>query len=119
MNPDRPLREGTILIPELHESFLHRSQGLAIGLNSGTSADGIDAVLIQVNDGAVSWTPRVSLLGYYHEPFSDEERGALHRLNESSSPISVVGLWHARLGIRFGHAACRLLEKTNVLPKDV
>ncbi len=52
--------------------------GLFIGLMSGTSMDGIDAVLLDC-----SQTPRV--LGHAHQPFSPQLRESLLALNSSGS----------------------------------
>lgn len=52
--------------------------GLFIGLMSGTSMDGIDAVLLDVNNA-----PRV--LGHAHQPFSPQLRQSLLALNSSGS----------------------------------
>ena len=56
------------------------SAALCIGLMSGTSLDGVDAVLAQF--GAQTFTPQ-SALGHHHVPFPAELRAALLALQHS------------------------------------
>lgn len=78
---------------------------LAIGLMSGTSADGIDAVLLE--DAAS--TPQV--LAHAHHPYPDDLRRALLRCGDESAEISLralaeldaeVGQHHARAAASLG-----------------
>lgn len=84
---------------------------LYIGLMSGTSADGIDAVLIEV-------TPKpkpfgIRLLHHDHQPFSRTLQERIHRISREGRVDEICEL-NFELGRRFGDAANRLLKVTKV-----
>ena len=61
-------------------SFLQKDACIAIGLMSGTSADGIDAAVVELR-GCGNDT-RVRQLGFITLPFSDEARQKICRWRE-------------------------------------
>ena len=98
-----------------------------LGLMSGTSLDGIDAALLEVEDlelsprdtatrllGALDW----ELLAFGTRPFSQEERGAIQETMASGGPREMA-LLHTRLGEWFAAAVLELLEKEGVTPESV
>ncbi|MBM4434497.1 MAG: anhydro-N-acetylmuramic acid kinase [Chloroflexi bacterium] len=79
---------------------------LAIGIMSGTSADGIDAALIEVDDAA-----RVSeTIAHAAVPFPDDVRARILALG-SGEPVAAadVARLHARLGDMYAAAAMALM----------
>lgn len=70
---------------------------LFIGLMSGTSADGIDAVLVDCSPQ----TPVLRLLHAYAHPLPDDVRGLILQLSQSADLIYPHQL--AELDIRLGH----------------
>lgn len=81
---------------------------LAVGLMSGTSADGVDAALVGLADG-----PSVELVEFHFEPYQESDRHALLKAPESCDARTLTIL-HTVLGRRFADAAENLLEKAGV-----
>lgn len=80
---------------------------LYVGLMSGTSADGIDAALIEVTQ-----TPKpfgVRLVNHVHTPFSRALQGTIHRISREGRVDEICEL-NFELGRRFGAVANRLLK---------
>ena len=86
----------------------------AIGLMSGTSADGVDAALVEFDqsDG------RVSLLGYCEVPFPAPVRREILSLCEDGR-VDAICRMDAALGEWFADAALRVCEQAGVSAKDV
>ena len=81
---------------------------LYIGLISGTSADGIDAALVDLAD-----TPR--LLAHHSLPFETDLRHRIHALCASGADeIERAGAMDCELGELFARAALALLEQAGV-----
>ena len=73
------------------------------GIMSGTSLDGIDAVVARVEGSGPGL--RVETLGFVSEPYDDELRTALAACVETAtSNVRLVSQLHARLGERFAEA---------------
>jgi anhydro-N-acetylmuramic acid kinase len=81
---------------------------IAIGLMSGTSADGIDAAAIELDVPAQS----VRVLATESEPFPDPIRRAILAIAEGA-PTGAAGIaqLHAQLGGRYASAASRLAAR--------
>ena len=80
-----------------------------IGLMSGTSLDGIDAVLAEFGGDSVAqleWR----VLGFVSQPYSLERRNTIHRAILEGSAESMARV-HALLGEWFAEAA-RLLDES-------
>ena len=87
-----------------------------VGLMSGTSMDGIDAALLEL-DGTpteADW----SLLAFHTEPYSDERRARIKECVEAGTTDLVCRL-HADLGEWLGEATLALLGGAGVDPADV
>jgi anhydro-N-acetylmuramic acid kinase len=80
-----------------------------MGLMSGTSVDGVDAVLADFADG------KVKTLGHVHLPFAPELRSALQSLMQSGADeIERSGDASVALAQCYAQAVASLLEKTGM-----
>lgn len=85
-----------------------------IGLMSGTSADGIDAVLTDI-DGA-----RIDLLAHYHRPYDDAMRRALlDMMTAAEADLDRLAALDIELGEQFAAAALELMRQAGVKSHDV
>jgi anhydro-N-acetylmuramic acid kinase len=86
-----------------------------IGLMSGTSADGIDAVLMEFSP-----SPRILATHYSTYPDSVKERTRRIMLGQHiGDPLDEAGSLDSELGELFGAAVLALLEGSKTEPKDV
>lgn len=69
-----------------------------VGLMAGTSLDGIDGALIQIE--GVGRHRTVRTLAVHHSPYTEEERAGLLHLMEAGTPADLCA-WDAYLGARF------------------
>jgi len=86
---------------------------LAIGLMSGTSADGVDAALVQINGSARS--TRIHLHAFHTYPFPEGMREAI--LAASDPRMSTVDLLcrlNVALGEVFAEAACEVARLAGI-----
>jgi len=89
-----------------------------IGLMSGTSADGMDAVLTEIAGAGLQ--TRVRTLGFVSLPYTDEERAAVLRLASGESGGSrELTLFHFWLGQRSLEACLAVCEAAGVGPDTV
>lgn len=88
-------------------------RGAYIGLMSGTSMDGIDAVLVSLSDQSVNLHATCTL------PYPDELRQRLDRVSKNHGTPDEIGELDHLLGRLFGEAAERVLEKSNYAAEDV
>ncbi|MCG3865508.1 MULTISPECIES: anhydro-N-acetylmuramic acid kinase [unclassified Photobacterium] len=78
-----------------------------IGLMSGTSMDGVDAVLVEIDD------TKITLLGSYDHPMpSDLKQALLDVCIGQATNLLAIGELDHRLGCLFADAVNGLLEKT-------
>ena len=84
---------------------------------SGTSLDGVDAALLEV-DGATPATFSWRLLGFHSERYLPEERNSIRRAIEGGGPAELARL-HAVLGERFGRCALAGCARAGVEPATV
>lgn len=85
----------------------------AVGLMSGTSADAIDAALIEVVNPEAAH-PGVRLVHAIYEPLDDAVRGTIFQAFSPEAPVMLVGKLNRILGEKFGQAANRVIEESGV-----
>jgi anhydro-N-acetylmuramic acid kinase len=89
--------------------------GLFIGLMSGTSADGIDAVLME-------FAPAPRIIATHFSPYPEAVRDRTRRImlgKHSGDPLDEAGTLDSELGELFGAAVLALLERSKTDPKNV
>ncbi len=85
-----------------------------IGLMSGTSVDGVDAVIADFSDD------KVRTIGHVHAPFTPELRAQLQALMQSGADeIERAGDASVALAHAYAEAVAQLLAKTNLVAKDI
>ena len=87
-----------------------------VGLISGTSADAIDAALIDIIDS------KILLTAYLETPYPREVGNRLERLVNSTEQLSTAaefGLLHNLIGRAFANAARNLLTAAGIEPSQV
>jgi anhydro-N-acetylmuramic acid kinase len=89
---------------------------LVIGLMSGTSLDGIDAALVELDGPADN--PQWRLVSFLDTPYSVDQRRAIHDAILSGTAASLCRL-HAELGEWFARAVLRACDEAGVRPADV
>lgn len=91
---------------------------LAIGLLSGTSVDGIDAVLTKIKNSGVD--TEIDVLDYvtYKIPGRIKDKILLNS-NNVTAKIEDICRLNVIIGEMFASAALRLCEKNNVIPSSV
>jgi anhydro-N-acetylmuramic acid kinase len=82
-----------------------------IGLASGSSADGVDATLLEAN--GVGLGLRVCLLHSYHQPYSAELRELIGRVTQQACAVRDVALLHRLLGETFATAARSVADRAS------
>lgn len=88
-----------------------------IGLMSGTSLDGIDAVLVHfsgASEAEVEWRVRA----FVTIPYTTEQRGQIHDAIIRATPADLCRL-HAELGEWFAAAALKVCETADLATDDV
>jgi anhydro-N-acetylmuramic acid kinase len=86
-----------------------------VGLMSGTSVDGVDAALVEVEGWGAE--TRARLLAFQTTAYSDEERAAIHKL--FAGDVRAVCEGSFRLGERFATAALDVIAHAGLRPRDV
>lgn len=95
--------------------MIDRKTLLAVGLMSGTSADGIDAALVSVDR-----IPRTLSLRHYREtPFSAQLRGRILAAAHGNASTRDLCLLDADLGEAFAEAVIGLCGEAGVAVRDV
>lgn len=88
-----------------------------IGLMSGTSLDGVDAVLVRL-DGDSPATLRLHIEGFLTRPYAAPERRSIHDAILHGDAASLCRL-HADLGEWLADAALRVCDAAGVAPEEV
>jgi len=85
---------------------------------SGTSLDGIDAVIARVEGSGTDL--QVETLGFVSEPYDDDLRAALAACVETAtSHVRLVSQLHFRLGDRFADAVVHALDAAGLTTADL
>jgi anhydro-N-acetylmuramic acid kinase len=87
------------------------------GLMSGTSLDGVDAVVLEIR-GERAEELAVRVLAFHTEPYSDGMRDRLRTAMDQGSPRELARL-HRELGRAFASALGVLLETAGIAPGEV
>jgi anhydro-N-acetylmuramic acid kinase len=89
---------------------------LIIGLMSGTSLDGIDAALVELDGGGDD--PHWQVRAFLELPYAADQRRAIHDGIVAGGAASLCRL-HADIGEWFAAAVLRLCEESGVRPADI
>jgi anhydro-N-acetylmuramic acid kinase len=89
---------------------------LVVGLMSGTSLDGIDAALVELNESVQK--PEWRVLGFTEQPYTAQQRQTIHDAITHGNADSLCRL-HADLGEWFAEAALRVCNDAGVAPQSV
>src|SRR5262249_53447259 len=107
-------RPWIVTIPIVADSR-HR---VAIGLMSGTSADGIDAVACCVSGRGTTMKARV--LAHHYQPYrSAVARNLLAVMAPASTRTESICRLDVRVGEAFAEAAVALMKRARLRPRDV
>ncbi|HEX6133410.1 MAG TPA: anhydro-N-acetylmuramic acid kinase [Longimicrobiales bacterium] len=87
-----------------------------IGLMSGTSLDGIDAALVEL-EGTIT-APRWRLVAFSESPYRADQRTAIHNGIVQGTAAALCAL-NAELGEWFAAAVLRLLAETKLAAADI
>lgn len=86
-----------------------------LGLMSGTSADGIDAVLVELERDRIQ-----RQIGHSHTPFTKAQKHAITALyTPQNNEIDRLGALDQQLGESFATASLELLESSGLSPDEV
>lgn len=85
---------------------------------SGTSADGVDAAVVELIEGSGS-LPQVRLLGGEFTPFEPEFRARILEATRPDVPLSELGPLDRELGERFALAALSAMKRAGLVPERV
>lgn len=85
-----------------------------IGLMSGTSADGIDAVALEWNEG------KIRILGHLEHSYAPELRQDIVELCQPGpNEVQRLGQLDHRLGLAFADTALKLIETLRLKPSEI
>ena len=99
------------MTPELLQRFRSGEPVIGIGLMSGTSADGVDAVVVRLC--APAEQPEVEQLAFLSAPYPDDLRARLHRCFRDEATVSEICELNYQLAARFAEAARQALAAAN------
>ncbi|MDX1673477.1 MAG: anhydro-N-acetylmuramic acid kinase [Longimicrobiales bacterium] len=89
-----------------------------VGLMSGTSLDGVDAVVMEILDAGPSRAPDWRVEAFESVPYTSARRRAIEEVLAGGSAASVAAL-HAALGEWLAEAAMAVCEAAGIEPSDV
>ncbi|MDR7543413.1 MAG: anhydro-N-acetylmuramic acid kinase [Armatimonadota bacterium] len=95
-----------------------RNPRRVVGLISGTSADGVDAALVEVTDAGLA--AKVRLVAGLTHPFPPEDRDELFRMFEPQmATVDRLARFDFRLGELFAEAALAVVARAGLRPDQV
>lgn len=90
-----------------------------VGLMSGTSVDGIDAAVIEINDDSGA-QPNVKLIAFDNTPYPKTIREDIFVLFDPKlATVDKVGSMNVLLGELYAEAALSVIAKAGLTPKDI
>lgn len=89
---------------------MRKPEDLYIGLMSGTSVDGVDAVIVNFD----TTTPQI--IAHHSHPISEALR---EKIQNSSHDLKSMGELNTALGYLFAEATLELLKKSSANPEDI
>jgi anhydro-N-acetylmuramic acid kinase len=97
---------------------LEKNKKLAVGLMSGTSLDGIDAALVEIeNSGADT---KVNLLHFETLSYEEEEREQILQLcSPSTSSVDDICRMNVYLGKKMADAALKVIKNAGKTPEQI
>jgi len=103
---------------DILNNIMEKDKKLCIGLMSGTSLDGIDAALVEI-EGNYKDT-KVRLLEFLMLPYSQVEREFILKLcSPSTSKIDDICEMNVYLGNKMGQAAVKVAQKAGMSLKEI
>lgn len=100
------------------QNLLQKPKNIAVGLMSGTSLDGIDAALVEIEGKGLDIG--INLLHFISLAFSDQEREQLLQLcYPTTGRVNDICEWNVKLGHRFAEAANTVIKEAGLLNRDV
>ncbi len=90
---------------------------IVVGLMSGTSADGIDAAVVDLPPAGTRGAGR--LLAHTHCPYPAGLEARIRRAGEGDASTAEIGHLHAYLGELFAQAALAAIEAAGLAPEAV
>jgi anhydro-N-acetylmuramic acid kinase len=101
----------------MFENVINKPLRRIVGLMSGTSADGIDAALVEI-EGTEDL--KVSLRAFENVPYPSEVRSKIFELfNPEQSTVDKIGFMNFLLGELFAEAALLVIRKAGLSPSDI
>ncbi len=96
----------------------HKNPKKVIGLMSGTSADGIDACLVEISGNGLH--TRINVLAFETYPYNDATRTAiLDTCNPGTGTVDKVCQLNFHIGKLFANAATAIANKAHISIKDI
>ena len=103
---------------DILNKVLNKRKKLAIGLMSGTSADGIDACLIEI-EGNYTDT-KIKLIDFITLNYTSKEKERILKLCDvNTSTVSEICYMNKYLGDKMGQAALKVCKKADINIKNV
>ncbi len=100
------------------QDIIQKNEKLVIGLMSGTSADGVDAVLVRITGHGV--LTKVEQLAFVSPPYTQEVRERILQMAGGQfGGTKEACLFNAFMGELFADACLMLCEKAGVSPQDI
>jgi anhydro-N-acetylmuramic acid kinase len=97
---------------------LRKNKKLAVGLMSGTSLDGVDSALVEIEDSGLE--TRVRLLHFETLPFSPNEREQILQLcSPTTSSVDEVCRMNVYLGQKFADAALMVIKNAGKTTEQI
>ena len=98
--------------------ILEKDKRLAVGLMSGTSLDGIDAALVEIESCGAD--TKVKLIEFETLPYDLEERNKILELCETTtSSVDKICSMNVYLGRKMAAAALEVIKKSGKRPTDI